>query len=97
MKVSKETDSFLWCKRGITFSLCSFSDEIGFFDNYILPLAKKLQECGVFGVSSDEYLQYAIANRQEWERRGKNVSHAILSRFIDHNPDMEMLQSAWQK
>jgi hypothetical protein len=34
--------------------------EIGFFDFYIIPLAKKLKDCGVFGVSSDEYLQYAI-------------------------------------
>jgi hypothetical protein len=33
--------------------------EIGFFDFYIIPLAKKLKDCGVFGVSSDEYLNYA--------------------------------------
>jgi hypothetical protein len=70
---------------------------MGFFDNYIIPLAKKLQECGVFGVSSDEYLQYAIANRQEWERRGKFVSNTFLSRFTNHNPDMELLQCAWQR
>ena len=31
-----------------------YKGEIGFFDNYIIPLAKKLKECGVFGVSSDE-------------------------------------------
>ena len=30
--------------------------EIGFFDNYIIPLAKKLKDCNVFGVSSDECL-----------------------------------------
>lgn len=29
--------------------------EIGFFDFYIIPLAKKLKECGVFGVSSCKY------------------------------------------
>lgn len=40
-----------------------FKGEIGFFDFYIIPLAKKLKECGVFGVSSDEYLNYAIKNR----------------------------------
>ena len=33
--------------------------EIGFFDFYIIPLAKKLKDCGCFGVSSDEYLNYA--------------------------------------
>ena len=33
--------------------------EIGFFDFYVIPLAKKLKDCGVFGVSSAEYLGYA--------------------------------------
>jgi C-terminal processing protease CtpA/Prc len=42
-----------------------------FYDNYVIALAKKLKECGVFGVSSDEYLNYAIQNRNEWERKGK--------------------------
>ena len=30
-----------------------YQGELGFFDNYVIPLAKKLKECGVFGVSSD--------------------------------------------
>jgi hypothetical protein len=47
--------------------------EIGFFDNYIIPLAKKLQECEVFGVSSHEYLNYALENRNEWSNRGNDV------------------------
>jgi hypothetical protein len=50
-----------------------YKGEIGFFDFYIIPLAKKLRECGVFGVSSDEYLNYAEKNRQEWEARGMEV------------------------
>jgi hypothetical protein len=31
-----------------------YKGEIGFLDFYIIPLAKKLKDCGVFGVSSDE-------------------------------------------
>jgi 3'5'-cyclic nucleotide phosphodiesterase len=31
-----------------------FKGEMGFFDFYIIPLAKKLADCQVFGVSSDE-------------------------------------------
>jgi hypothetical protein len=31
----------------------------------IIPLAKKLKDCGVFGVSSDEYYNYAIQNHKE--------------------------------
>jgi hypothetical protein len=50
-----------------------YEGELGFFDFYIIPLAKKLSECGVFGVSSDEYLSYAEQNRQEWEQKGKSI------------------------
>jgi hypothetical protein len=50
-----------------------YKGELGFFDFYIIPLAKKLNECGVFGVSSDEYLNYALKNRGEWERKGQEV------------------------
>lgn len=52
--------------------------EIGFFDFYIIPLAKKLKECGVFGVSSDEYLQYAVSNRNEWERKGETMVQRLI-------------------
>jgi len=38
-----------------------YKGEIGFFDFYIIPLAKKLESCGVFGKSSDEFL---VSHRQ---------------------------------
>eukprot|EP00934_Nitzschia_sp_Nitz4_P004508 Nitzschia sp. Nitz4//scaffold87_size112219//63226//66821//NITZ4_004078-RA/size112219-augustus-gene-0.60-mRNA-1//-1//CDS//3329559381//4498//frame0 len=50
-----------------------YKGELGFFDFYIIPLAKKLSDCGVFGVSSDEYLNYAIRNREEWAERGEAI------------------------
>lgn len=50
-----------------------YRGEIGFFDFYVIPLAKKLKECGVFGKSSDEYLNYAMHNRSEWEIKGELV------------------------
>ena len=50
-----------------------YQGEIGFFDYYIIPLAKKLADCGVFGVASDEYLIYAKKNREEWVARGEEV------------------------
>jgi hypothetical protein len=55
-----------------------YKGELGFFDFYIIPLAKKLKDCGVFGVSSDEYLAYALQNRQEWESRGKEVVEEMI-------------------
>jgi hypothetical protein len=50
-----------------------FQGELGFFDFYIIPLAKKLHECGSFGVSSQEYLNYALQNRQRWEDQGEEI------------------------
>jgi hypothetical protein len=55
-----------------------YKGEMGFFDFYIIPLAKKLKNCGVFGVSSDEYLNYALKNRQEWEDRGLEVVAGLI-------------------
>ncbi|KAG7374631.1 adenylate cyclase [Nitzschia inconspicua] len=56
-----------------------YEGEIAFFDYYIIPLAKKLHECGVFGVFSDEYLTYALKNRREWEQKGKRIVSEMLS------------------
>lgn len=50
-----------------------YQGEIGFFDHYVIPLAQKLKVCGVFGVSSAEYLNYAEQNRLEWEKRGERI------------------------
>jgi hypothetical protein len=58
-----------------------YRGEIGFFDFYIIPLAKKLRDCGVFGVSSDEYLNYAEKNRVEWEQRGEEIVEAMIEKF----------------
>jgi hypothetical protein len=50
-----------------------YKGELGFFDFYIIPLGLKLKDCGVFGVSSDEYLNYATRNRQEWAVKGEAI------------------------
>ena len=59
--------------------------EIGFFDFYIIPLAKKLKECGVFGVSSGEFLGYAIENRRTWEQQGADVVSEMMEKIKDNN------------
>jgi 3'5'-cyclic nucleotide phosphodiesterase len=61
-------------------SITWYEGELGFYDFYIIPLAKKLKECGVFGVSSYEYLQYAMNNRAEWASRGKELVEEMKER-----------------
>jgi len=58
-----------------------YEGEIGFFDFYILPLARKLKSCGVFGVSSDEYLTYAQQNRMEWESKGREIVEEMVEKM----------------
>lgn len=53
-------------------------DVIGFFDYYIIPLTQKLKDCGVFGVSSGEFLDFARKNRDEWERQGEEVVAGMI-------------------
>jgi hypothetical protein len=48
----------------------------GFFDFYVIPLAQKLKDCGVFGVSSDEYLYVTR------EKSAGNVSSQVF--FLTH-------------
>lgn len=56
-----------------------YQGELSFFDNYVIPLAKKLKECGVFGVSGDEYLNYATENRQEWASKGEDMVRLLVA------------------
>jgi hypothetical protein len=67
-----------WYQRGL-----------GFFDHYIIPLAMKLKECGVFGVSSDEYLSYATNNRREWEAKGNAIVVAMVEKCHAKHLDTE--------
>jgi class 3 adenylate cyclase len=55
-----------------------YEGELWFFDNYIIPLATKLQECEVFGVSCDECLDFANENRNEWSVKGREIVAQML-------------------
>jgi 3'5'-cyclic nucleotide phosphodiesterase len=57
-----------------------YQSEKDFFDFYIIPLTKKLKDCGVFGVSGDEYYNYAIQNRRQWDIWGKQLVSEMLER-----------------
>ena len=62
-------------------SLGWYGGEIWFYDNYVIPLAKKLKDCGVFGVSSDEYLNYAQMNREQWEKQGEEIVAGFVAKY----------------
>lgn len=45
--------------------------ELDFFDNWCIPLAMELKDCDAFVVNSDEYLNFALKNRQQLASKGK--------------------------
>ena len=53
------------------------------------PLAHKLKDCGVFGVSCDEYLNYALANREEWERKGHTVVANMVTKVVQQQQQQQ--------
>ena len=63
-----------------------YQQELNFFDEIVIPLAKRLKESGAFGVSSDEYLNYAEKNREEWASRG----HEAVQSFRGHAEGKEL-------
>merc|ERR1711935_1175854 len=67
-----------------------YRGEIWFFDNYIIPMAEKLYQCGVFGVSYHELLTYAKENKREWESKGvgivKQLEAACEEKFSSGHP-----------
>lgn len=64
-------------------SLEWYNNELAFFDYYVIPLATKLKDCNAFGVTSEEYLMYALLNRREWELKGKDIVKEYLSTYDD--------------
>ena len=69
-----------------------YEGEIGFFDFYIIPLSEKLRDCGVFGVTSDENLSYATANRAEWLRRGREVVAEMVEKLETGGSMMNVIE-----
>ena len=45
-----------------------------FFDNWVIPLAQNLRECGVLDIVSDELVKQARSNRRRWQLEGRKIS-----------------------
>jgi 3'5'-cyclic nucleotide phosphodiesterase len=65
-------------------------------DDHVIPLARRLNESGVFGPNSRELLCWAVENRREWERHGPAlVDRMVLVEQPQHRdapPSQRLLQ-----
>jgi hypothetical protein len=66
-----------------------------------IPLAKKLKECRVFGVSCDEFLDYALDNRGEWESKGQEIVGLLVEeaalRYGEHVCPEKLVRQAQER
>ena len=54
--------------------------KLNFFDKHVLVLARNLKASGVVDAATgEEYWNYALANRQEWELKGGDIVEEYLS------------------
>ena len=58
--------------------------EFGFFDFYIIPLAKKLEKCGIDKEKSGAYVENAMENRRRWEEEGE----ALVASYAQENIEL---------
>lgn len=55
-----------------------YNGELWFFDNHVIPLAKRLKQIGCFGLSGAEYVKNAEQNRMEWSAKGRDIVAEML-------------------
>jgi len=55
-----------------------YEGELWFFDNWVIPLAQNLKECGVLDIVSDQLVKQARSNRAKWELEGEEISRGLL-------------------
>jgi hypothetical protein len=56
-----------------------FRNQIGFLDAYLLPLARKLDDAGVFGDTKGAvFAENVEENRERWTREGMSLTAAIV-------------------
>eukprot|EP00980_Cylindrotheca_fusiformis_P018742 scaffold6241_cov129-Cylindrotheca_fusiformis.AAC.19 len=57
-----------------------YEGELWFFDNWVIPLAQNLKECGVLDVVSKQLVRQAAENRKKWEAQGMGITQAMVEK-----------------
>ena len=65
-----------------------FENQIGFLESYLLPLARKLEDTGVFG-DGTEFARNVEQNRDTWLTRGFEISEQIVKEGMELYPEPE--------
>lgn len=56
-----------------------YKNQIGFYSMYVIPLAEKMEKCGVFGELGGEWVKNAKLIRDRWTREGEEVTEDMIA------------------
>lgn len=59
-----------------------YKTELKKFDDFIIPLTMQMKDIDAFVVSSDEYLNYTLKNRQRWASNGREIVEALVAKYM---------------
>ncbi|KAL3941949.1 MAG: hypothetical protein SGBAC_003777 [Bacillariaceae sp.] len=59
-----------------------YQGELWFFDNWVIPLAENLRECGVLDVVSNQLIKQAHCNRKQWELEGMRITEEMTQAAV---------------
>jgi len=71
--------AFMTGRIGFDPSAGWYENQIGFYKGYIIPLAEKLQRCGVFGDRGAVFVDCAKTNLRRWTVEGPDISNIMVS------------------
>jgi hypothetical protein len=67
-------------KRGFDPQEKWFENQIGFLESYLLPLARRLEDTGVFGEDTGQMFAVIVeANRDKWLTNGYEEAQKIIA------------------
>jgi hypothetical protein len=64
-----------------------YKSELSFFDEHVIPVAQEMSACGLFGTTGDEFLGFALSNRQQWAAKGGELVASMMARY--HGKEVE--------
>lgn len=93
VKWNKNLYDELWAanvaNRGFDPSTNWYEGQISFFDNYVIPLCTRINECGLFGVEGASFLHNAMKNKERWRIEGEKLSRYMTNNVSYVIPNIE--------
>jgi hypothetical protein len=57
-----------------------YQNQINFFVNYIIPLAKRMDKCRICGCKSPIFLYFAMENKRKWMEEGQAITAEMVEK-----------------